>query len=1059
MEHKNVIENCHTHHAFEVWNLGHWLHNLFKKGWGVFAIAFLCIIYRGFAQDDDDYSSTPIYTPTQVTTPSMKSPDVAAFQKVNFVPVSNYTGRATISIPIYEIVSGKMNVPISLSYNSSGVKVSDMPASVGSNWALNAGGMVSRNIKGLDDFKLPKDTKSHVNDNFKNLGWLTGMNPLLGGYDSLGDYDDYHPDLFTANAPGLSANYYHTEANQGGTPILFGDSQGIKINEEFGHTEMNHYFPTDYYFDDYGLINPIIPQRASFFGLKKTEITAINGLVYTFSQPNFSMHVSINAQIVGVNTSGTAKFESLQLEKIYDPSTGKQITFEYEQYDNPFFDLMDSGAKSTGAATHSIIKQYTQYLNRHRLKKIHFDKGVVQFDYDLVRTDLTNERALTSITIFDNQGNEVKRKKLEYGYFHSSIASHTSQSKRLRLDKVYEVDLNGNPLPAYELFYDMSTEMPPRNSYAHDYLGYNNGSYNPNLEDAFPHFYQSDFDIEVNRNLIFSLPNDNREISEPSRKPISPFNGPGKIDLGVGNYSLDANLEYAKAYSLNKMKYPTGGIAEYEYELNEFDHNGVTKKGGGLRLKSQKLTDEYGVTQIMDYTYLGGRINKLPSYADIIKVGYDNNNSNSNTLGLGITYFKSPNSQVELTEGAFVGYKLVVVKNRINNGYTKYQYTNPFDYPNKPSIKSEFSSEGVDVYIWGEESLRLDQDIYRGKLQYERVYDKDNNLVFAKEYEYTAKNFGSFSLSFFHKADPQCDPQIRDCSGFRETLAIPIERNVLSKVITKQYTPSFETYDDQRDQPEYDYLQMADIFETETTYQYSAQYPLITTEQRKIAKKCQNSDCGPMEFSETKKETTYAYFSELPFAEDLSEENRLSEVLSVKVSENGTLKAKEEKVYSNFEGKIKLEQVKFFGNDQEVSFSDKITKRGPNGEIVEYQHKDGNYTTHLYGYGGNYLVAEIKNARLSDVEAVYDISYGPINQGIIYLSSEAIKIAMNDLRETLPDARITSYTHQPLVGVTSITDPRGRTQTFHYDSFNRLQMIKDHEGNIISDNQYHYKNQ
>lgn len=52
---------------------------------------------------------------------------------------------------------------------------------------------------------------------------------------------------------------------------------------------------------------------------------------------------------------------------------------------------------------------------------------------------------------------------------------------------------------------------------------------------------------------------------------------------------------------------------------------------------------------------------------------------------------------------------------------------------------------------------------------------------------------------------------------------------------------------------------------------------------------------------------------------------------------------------------------------------------------------------------------------------------------------------------------ITTYIHKPLVGVTSVTDPKGDTQTYHYDNFNRLEFVKDKDGNVLSENEYHYR--
>jgi YD repeat-containing protein len=57
----------------------------------------------------------------------------------------------------------------------------------------------------------------------------------------------------------------------------------------------------------------------------------------------------------------------------------------------------------------------------------------------------------------------------------------------------------------------------------------------------------------------------------------------------------------------------------------------------------------------------------------------------------------------------------------------------------------------------------------------------------------------------------------------------------------------------------------------------------------------------------------------------------------------------------------------------------------------------------------------------------------------------------------LANAMVTTYTHIPLVGISTITDTKGDKITYYYDSFNRLKEVRDKDNNILSENSYHYR--
>lgn len=66
---------------------------------------------------------------------------------------------------------------------------------------------------------------------------------------------------------------------------------------------------------------------------------------------------------------------------------------------------------------------------------------------------------------------------------------------------------------------------------------------------------------------------------------------------------------------------------------------------------------------------------------------------------------------------------------------------------------------------------------------------------------------------------------------------------------------------------------------------------------------------------------------------------------------------------------------------------------------------------------------------------------------------------VDDIRVYPADAQMTTYTYEPLVGLTSATDPNGRATFYEYDALGRLLRVRDEQGRILSQQQYHYASQ
>lgn len=145
------------------------------------------------------------------------SPNASELGHFGDVPVSYYTGRPEVSIPLYEFDVRGVKLNIDLQYESSGVLMNSLPGWTGHNWLLNAGGAVTRVREGACDEYVVPNYANHPNrtNYFHGYGILRNImenddssHSMLRDSVIYGNREDWSPDIFYFNAMGLSGRFF-----------------------------------------------------------------------------------------------------------------------------------------------------------------------------------------------------------------------------------------------------------------------------------------------------------------------------------------------------------------------------------------------------------------------------------------------------------------------------------------------------------------------------------------------------------------------------------------------------------------------------------------------------------------------------------------------------------------------------------------------------------------------------------------------------------------------------------------------------------------------------------
>jgi len=403
-----------------------------------------------FSLDLSAQDSKPLPT---LLSPMAVSPNSASLGKFGEIPIGYFTGIPNVSVPIYEINTGGIKLPITLDYHAGGIKVEDIASWVGLGWALNAGGVITRQVRGVPDDSGPFNFLI-THDSITKFINGTMQNPLAYFQNITRGLMDSERDLFFYSFGGSSGKFiFDTSGACIPMPVskvriefgaFLGKTGVFKITDLAG----NQYFFTDEETTAYGFNTNNSYSQSVYDAISSWYLTQINNVLNTDSITFSYGFVINNIQTLGTQT------------KYYGSGCRPQNAF------------IVTGSNQV----HGLVMTGIQFKN-----------GSVTFNRNSTnRCDLISDKSLSSIVI-KNTDSTFYKKYIFYQTYSSPGSQPTTtcdpshpENARLYLDSLAFSD-KSNIVGKYKFTYLSRDALPSRLSFSQDLWGYNNGKTNTSL--------------------------------------------------------------------------------------------------------------------------------------------------------------------------------------------------------------------------------------------------------------------------------------------------------------------------------------------------------------------------------------------------------------------------------------------------------------------------------------------------------------------------------------------------------------------------------------------------
>ncbi len=1020
------------------------------------------------------------------------SPEAASLGKYGDLPVNLASGRINYSVPIFTINEGSFKLPIYLSYNHSGLLAEEDASVVGLGWTLHAGGMIIRQLRGKPDEGssgyLGANIGNHLVIPFNYDLWnsLTSSDRINKKYNLFNGANtgrlDTQPDKFIINVANLSGNYSYNEIGE----AIFYPQKNYNVSR----SAIRNY---------------------------NIEITDDKGIKYEFNEKEntYSEPITNNEQ----DNPPIFYVSAWNLTKIKFPNSINTIDLEYldggtytkiSHSESKSFQSGNSGNSPYCYINQNNLSMVNTRIDKKNISRINFSSGSILFD---IRSSAINTNYLHSITIKDKFGHTINYYEFIYDNINSNFKL-LNEVKKYGANNVqipfYKFEYNQTP-PTSIYYADQDSwgfyngqnnsnlvngnrsvdfsksSIGALTKIIYPTKGYTLINYESNKVPRFGNaFLYSGQNFITPINMTEQILANSVNAPQPSNKTIlikedQVIKIHVKADSGGGPYGISSsssNIVFNPSSNVQCDNFLqdcyTSATASHEMQINtnadsySFFHVGantlltLSAEASGIgAFSSASVTVDYFDPDLInpedDYVEVGGL--RVASTVDC--------SASNNCI--------SKNYKYVLEDRTSSG--LILSKPIYTNSYLIDDYGGNIRPSGYCTIKQFFTNSRIPLSSY-----------QNAPVLYERVeiLTNDNTTLGKTIKYYTHQINPSPSFPF-----PPINPKDWKKGNLKKEEIFKWSNDHFTKIkeIVNNYETKYPFSDDLQlkkhsiglvaGRIKYRYLPLGLILGEPNDFMKSSynNRPEFYQLKSSLIKEFYNGEelststnytydylTGYLKSKETivnesiiKIEQIYPFEKTDIVSVAMTNKNMIALPQIIKKYKDGILlETQKTKNLIDINGFILPSTIQTSKGTNPLENSIIYHNYDDTGNPLEISKADGIHISYIWGYNKTQPIAKIENSRYVDLpqtelNALLNFDYTTGNES-------SLSTLLNNLRNALPNTTmVTTMTYKPLIGVSTITDPKGDTQYYEYDDFNRLKYVKDSAGNILKETEYHYR--